>query len=105
MTLALASFRSGLNLTSDVLIFLVAVIAVALTGGFVPALLEAIAASLLLNYYFTPPIHQWTIAEANNALALGVFVAVGLVVSWVVDTRRAADQAGGTRPTPSRSCS
>ncbi len=85
MTVILANMRSSLNLTSDVLAFLVAVIAVALTGGFVPALLEAIVASLLLNYYFTPPIHQWTIAEANNALALGVFVAVGLVVSWVVD--------------------
>ena len=85
VTIALTASRSGVNLTSDMLIYLVAVIAVALTGGFVPALLEAIAASLLLNYYFTPPIHQWTIAEANNALALGVFVAVGLVVSWVVD--------------------
>jgi two-component system, OmpR family, sensor histidine kinase KdpD len=85
LTVALASVRSGLNLTSDVLIYLAAVIAVAVTGGFVPAFLEAIAASLLLNYYFAPPIHQWTIAEANNALALGVFVAVGLVVSWVVD--------------------
>jgi two-component system, OmpR family, sensor histidine kinase KdpD len=86
VTIFLASSRSGLNLTSDVLFYLTAVIAVAVVGGFVPALLEAIAASLLLNYYFAPPIHQWTIAEANNALALGVFVAVGLVVSWVVDT-------------------
>jgi two-component system sensor histidine kinase KdpD len=86
LTLALASDRSGINLTSDMLVFLVAVIAVALTGGFVPALLEAVTASLLLNYYFTPPIHAWTIAEANNALALGVFVAVGLVTSLVVDT-------------------
>ena len=85
LTLFLASFRGGINLTSDVLFFLVAVIAVALVGGFVPAVLEAIAGSLLLNYYFTPPIHQWTIAEANNALALGIFVAVGLVVSSVVD--------------------
>ena len=85
VTVVLANMRSSLNLTSDVLAFLLAVIAVAVTGGFVPALLEAIAASLLLNYYFTPPIHQWTIAEANNALALGVFVVVGLVVSWVVD--------------------
>ena len=76
---------AAINLTSDVLFFLVAVIAVALVGGFVPAVLEAIAGSLLLNYYFTPPIHQWTIAEANNALALGIFVAVGLVVSSVVD--------------------
>jgi two-component system sensor histidine kinase KdpD len=85
LTLFLASFRNGINLTSDVLFFLVAVIAVALVGGFVPALLEAIAGSLLLNYYFTAPIHMFTIAEANNALALGIFVAVGLVVSWVVD--------------------
>jgi two-component system, OmpR family, sensor histidine kinase KdpD len=85
VTIVLTSMRSGLNLTSDVLIYLAAVIAVAVTGGFVPALLEAIAASLLLNYYFVLPIHQWTIAEANNALALGVFVAVGLVVSWIVD--------------------
>ncbi len=85
LTLFLTAFRGGINLTSDVLFFLVAVIAVALVGGFVPAVLEAIAGSLLLNYYFTPPIHQWTIAEANNALALGIFVAVGLVVSSVVD--------------------
>jgi two-component system sensor histidine kinase KdpD len=84
-TVVLAQDRSGVNLTSDVLVFLLAVIAVALTGGFVPALLEAVAASLLLNYYFTPPIHQWTISEANNALALGVFVLVGLAVSFVVD--------------------
>jgi two-component system sensor histidine kinase KdpD len=95
LTLALAGARGDLNLTSDVLAFLVAVIAVALVGGFVPAVLVAIAGSLLLNYYFTPPIHQWTIAETNNVLALSVFIAVGLVVSSVVDgaarrTRQAA---------------
>ena len=71
---------------SDVLIYLVAVVVVALVGGFVPAVLLAIVGSLLLNYYFTPPIHLWTIAEANNALALGVFVVVALLVSSVVDT-------------------
>jgi two-component system, OmpR family, sensor histidine kinase KdpD len=85
LTLFLTNFRVSINLTSDVLFFLVAVIAVALVGGFIPAVLEAIAGSLLLNYYFTAPIHQWTIAEANNALALGIFVAVGLVTSSVVD--------------------
>jgi two-component system sensor histidine kinase KdpD len=86
VTLALASDRSGINLTSDVLGFLVAVIAVALVGGFVPAVAAAIVGSLLLNYYFTPPLYTFTIAEANNVISLGVFVAVGLVVSWVVDT-------------------
>src|SRR3984957_16208364 len=86
LTVALASLRSGLNLTSDVLVFLLAVILVALVGGFAPAVLAAIVGSLLLNYYFTPPIHAWTIAEANNSLALGVFVGVALLVSSVVDT-------------------
>jgi two-component system, OmpR family, sensor histidine kinase KdpD len=85
LTAGLASLRSGLNLTSDVLMFLVAVVLVALVGGFAPAVLAAIAGSLLLNYYFTPPIHQWTIAQANNALAIGVFVAVAILVSSVVD--------------------
>jgi two-component system, OmpR family, sensor histidine kinase KdpD len=95
LTLALAEVRGPVNLTSDVLVFLVAVIVVALVGGFAPAVLVAIAGSLLLNYYFTPPIHMFTIAEANNAFAIGVFVVVALLVSTVVDraarrTRQAA---------------
>jgi two-component system sensor histidine kinase KdpD len=95
LTLGLVAMRGQLNLTSDVLIFLVAVVVVALVGGFVPALLAAVLGSLLLNYYFTPPIHKFTIAEANNVLALSVFVVVAILVSSVVDiaarrTRQAA---------------
>jgi two-component system sensor histidine kinase KdpD len=95
LTLALVAMRGQANLISDVLIFLVATIVVALVGGFVPALLEAVVGSLLLNYYFTPPIHKWTIAEANNAFALVMFVVVAVLVSSVVDaaarrTRQAA---------------
>jgi len=95
LTIVLTSARDSINLVSDVLVYLVAVIVVSLVGGFVPAVLLAIASSLLLNFYFVPPIHKFTIAEANNALALGVFVAVALLVSSVVDraarrTRQAA---------------
>ena len=85
LTMLLAAARHQLNLTTDVLAFLTAVIAVALVGGFVPAVLEAVAGSLLLNYYFTPPIYRFTISDPNNALALLVFVAVALVVSSVVN--------------------
>ncbi len=85
LTVLLAVLRNDLNLTSDVLLYLTAVVLVALTGGFAPAVLTAIAGSLLLNYYFTPPIHKWTIAEANNTLAIGVFIAVAILVSSVVD--------------------
>jgi two-component system, OmpR family, sensor histidine kinase KdpD len=86
LTLALTDGRGSINLTSDVLVFLAAVIAVALVGGFIPAVLAAIGGSLLLNYYFVKPVHAFTIAQANNALALVIFIATGLVVSSVVDT-------------------
>jgi len=88
----------GLKLISDVLVFLVAVVVVALVGGFVPAVLLAVVGSLLINYFFVPPVHKFTIAEANNALALGVFVVVALLVSSVVDIAarrtRQASRAG-----------
>lgn len=86
LTVALASMHGVVNLTSDMLIFLVGVIAVAVVGGFLPATLAAVGGSLLLNYFFTPPVHRFTIAQANNILALIIFVAVGLAVSSVVDT-------------------
>ena len=64
-------------------------------GGLWPALFAAVAASLLLNYFFTPPLYAFTIAERENLLALIVFVAVAVAVSAVVDlaarrTRQAA---------------
>ena len=85
ITLLLANLRGNLNLTSDMLIFLAGVMAVALVGGLVPAVLAAVFGSLLLNYYFTPPLYRFTIAQRNNVLALIFFVAVALVVSSVVD--------------------
>jgi two-component system sensor histidine kinase KdpD len=85
LTLLLSTLRSQANLTTNVLAFLAGVVLVALVGGLVPAVLEAVAGFLLLNFYFTPPTHKFTIADANNVLALGVFVAVALAVSSVVD--------------------
>src|SRR5665811_828547 len=85
LTLLLAHERQHLNLVSDVLVFLLAVVVVALGGGFLPAMVAAVGGSLLLNYYFTPPLHTFTIRETNNALALFVFVVVAGLVSSVVD--------------------
>ena len=93
LTLMLVSLRGQLNLTTDVLLFLVAVIAVGPGGGFVLAVLAAIAGSAA-HFFFTPPIHRFTIADANNVLALVIFVAVALVVSFLVRRRRATDPAG-----------
>jgi two-component system, OmpR family, sensor histidine kinase KdpD len=94
ITLVLANLRHQLNLTSDVLVFTVGVIAVALVGGLVPAVIAALVGSAFLNYFFTPPIYRWTIAQPNNALALLVFVVVAVLVSSLVDAAaRRAKQA------------
>jgi two-component system sensor histidine kinase KdpD len=95
LTLVLHLLRDELSLPSDILLFLAAVIAVALVGGMWPALLAAVGGSLLLNFFFTPPLYTWTIAERENLLALVVFVVVAAAVSVVVDlaarrTRQAA---------------
>ena len=84
-----------LSLTSDILVMLAAVVGVALVGGMLPAVVAAIGGSLLLNYFFTPPVGTWTVAERENVLALGVFVVIAVAVSVVVDaaarrTREAA---------------
>ncbi|MBU2668185.1 DUF4118 domain-containing protein [Actinoplanes bogorensis] len=76
----------SLSLTNDILLFLALVIGVALVGGLWPALLAAVAGSLLLNWFFTLPYGRLTIAEGDNLLALAIFVVVAVAVSWVVDT-------------------
>ncbi|HET9256291.1 MAG TPA: ATP-binding protein [Pseudonocardiaceae bacterium] len=85
LTVALVRLRTSLSLPSEILCYLVAVIAIALIGGLYPALAAALTASVLINYYFTPPLYSFTIAEPNNIVALVVFLAVAAAVSSVVD--------------------
>jgi len=95
---ALLRVGPSLSLINDILLFLATVVGVALIGGLWPALLAAVAGSLLLNWFFTPPVGKFTIAEGDNLLALAIFVVVAIAVSWVVDTAarktRQAAQAG-----------
>src|SRR5215469_8743157 len=84
LTLALSAHSLHLDLGDDLLIYLVAVVAVAVVGGFWPAVLAAVAASLLVNWYFTPPVHTLTIADGQSLLALLLFVTVAVTVSSVV---------------------
>ncbi|HEX8346026.1 MAG TPA: DUF4118 domain-containing protein, partial [Actinoplanes sp.] len=76
----------GMSLANDILLFLAAVVGVALIGGRWPALLAAVAGTLMLNWFFTPPIGNFIIASRDNLVALLVFVVVAIAVSWVVDT-------------------
>jgi len=95
LTYVLTVFRPHLNLADDLLIYLVAVVTITVLGGFWPAVLAAVAASVLLNWYFTAPIHTFTIQEPRELLALLLFVTVAVAVSSVVHlaARRAVQAA------------
>ncbi|GAA0971502.1 sensor histidine kinase KdpD [Acrocarpospora macrocephala] len=95
LSAVLLPFREMITLPSEILLFLLLVVAVALVGGMLPAVTAAVLGFLLLNYLFTPPTNQFTVAEPENVLALGVYVLVAIMVSMVVDvaarrTREAA---------------
>ncbi|SDT74107.1 two-component system, OmpR family, sensor histidine kinase KdpD [Streptomyces sp. TLI_053] len=98
LTVVLSQFHQQVNLTTDALIFQLGVVVVALLGGATSALLASLVASALLNYFFIPPVHAFTIGETNNIIALTVFAAVALTVSTVVDhaTRLTARAARAT---------
>jgi len=95
LTLALTAARPHLDLTDDLLLYLVVVVAIAIVGGFWPAVAGAIGASLLINWYFTAPLHTLTIDQPRNLLALLLFVTVAVTVSSVVHlaARRAVQAA------------
>jgi len=94
-TLVLTALSGHVGFASDVAIYLLIVVVTSLVGGFYPALLAAIAGSLLLNFYFVAPVHTFTIDEPDNVLALVIFLLVAVLVSRVVDVsaRRSASAA------------
>ncbi|MFD8046206.1 ATP-binding protein [Streptomyces chartreusis] len=85
LTLGLAQLRGTLNLTSEALLFLLAVVGVACIGGVASAVIASVTASLLLNYWFIPPIGAFTLDDPNALLALAVFAVVAATVAAVVD--------------------
>ena len=84
LTVVLTAYRDELLLSTILVLYLAAVVLIAAVGGLVVGLAAAVAAFLLENWYFTPPIHQWTVAEGENLVALTAFVAVSALVSFLV---------------------
>jgi two-component system sensor histidine kinase KdpD len=92
VSMALLPFRSGASLVTIILAYLLGVVLSALVGGLAPAVVTALIAGVLANWYFTPPYGTLTIGQPQNAFALVVFVFVAAAVATIVD--RSAARAG-----------
>jgi two-component system, OmpR family, sensor histidine kinase KdpD len=95
LTVLLTNARDHISLGSDLLLYLLLIVVIALIGGAWVAMAAAVAAFLLVNWYLTPPIHTWTVSDGQNVLALFVFLVVAAVVSALVTAvaRRAIEAA------------
>ena len=98
-TLLLAATSGSNDLALDILVLLALTVACALVGGLWPALFCAVASSLALNFFFTPPLHTFTISDSKNAAVLVVFVLVAAAVASVVhlSARRTAQAVAAER--------
>ncbi|NUP50288.1 MAG: PAS domain-containing sensor histidine kinase [Catenulispora sp.] len=98
LTAVVSGLTSRLNLSSQVLIYLVALVVIARLCGMVAALVAAIWSALLVDYYFISPVHTFRIAGTNDVIALVAFVIVAITVASVVEysgkqSRRATQAA------------
>lgn len=95
--------RGDIGLQSAVLLFLISAVIVGAIGGIWPAFFGAIAAFAVLDYFFTEPLHNFTIANSDDGFTLAAFIIVAGVVSvlvdissrWARDARLAQSEARG----------
>jgi K+-sensing histidine kinase KdpD len=96
VTVLLVPARGHLGIAEVVLLYLVPVLAAAAIGGLWPALLAAVAADMVVNFFFVPPYHTLLVASPEHVTVLVVYVLVAASVSLAVDLA-ARDRARAAR--------
>ncbi|HST74401.1 MAG TPA: sensor histidine kinase KdpD [Acetobacteraceae bacterium] len=79
------------------MVFLAAVVAAATLQGLRLALYTAAIGFLAWDFFFIPPIHTITIANAHDAIGLAVFLIVASITGLLAGRLRAEAQAGQAR--------
>ncbi len=85
------------------LVFLTAVVSVAVRFGLWPSLLASVAASLCYNFFFLPPVYTFTITDPTNVAAFFFFMLIAILVSNLAARvrRQAVSAIGRVRTTES----
>jgi two-component system, OmpR family, sensor histidine kinase KdpD len=74
-------------------LYLLAVVPVAVVWGIPYAFAVSVASMLAFNWFFLPPVHTFALRNSENWVALGVYLATGVVVGELAarSRRRAAE--------------
>jgi two-component system, OmpR family, sensor histidine kinase KdpD len=84
LTIALLPLRGSRTPAFEALAFIAVTVICALAGGLWPALTAGVVSSVLLNFFFTPPVHTLGIANVEDLVALLLFLLVAVAVASVV---------------------
>ena len=91
-TLAVYPLRTVAPAVSLGVVYLLAVIGVSTFWGFRLGLLTAFASAVAFNFFHIPPVGRFTIAEAQNWVALAVFFVVAAIASTLAELARSRAQ-------------
>jgi two-component system sensor histidine kinase KdpD len=80
VTLLTAPLHSVLELANIVMLFLLAVMLVALRLGRGPAVLAAFLSVAAFDFFYVPPRYTFSVSDAQYVLTFGVMLAVALVI-------------------------
>ena len=83
-SIAMRPVRDGAGVLNVTLIYLLLVFIVALVSGSGPASLAAVLSFLLLDFFFIPPYHTFSVARSDHVLALFVYLGVAIVTGQLV---------------------
>jgi two-component system sensor histidine kinase KdpD len=94
VTGAIELLKGHVPVLSLAVLYLLAIIPVAVAWGIVYAVGMAIASMLAFNFFFLPPLYTLTIQDSRNWFALLVFLVTAVVVSELATrSRRRAEEA------------
>ena len=79
-TLAVAPLKPLLSLANIVMIFLLAVVVVAVRFGRGPAVLAAFLTVVMFDFFYVPPRFSFSVSDAQYLLTFGVMLVVALVI-------------------------
>ena len=78
-------------------LYLLAVLPVAVVWGVPYAIAVSVASMLALNWFFLPPRHTLALRDSENWVALGVYLVTGVVVSGLAAASRRRSVCTGGR--------
>ncbi len=97
VTLLALPLRELLELTNIVMLFLLAVVMLALRYGRKPAILAAFLGVGLFDFFFVPPIWSFNVSDAQYLITFVVMLLVALVIGQLTAGTRAQAHAAAER--------